>query len=204
MLGKRSVISIPLLLLAVLPTVSLAGSYEEGEAAFNKKDYATAMQHWEPLAESGDARAQLGVARLYYSGHGVLWDYKQAAVWCAKAAAQGEPEAQYILGSMYRDGTGVERDSRQAMDWLLKAATQGVPGAQYSLGLLYFTGAAGPPNPNEAYYWLGLAATATGSQHSQMRSTAAFARDDAGSKLSKEQISELNRRIVEAKTAQAR
>jgi TPR repeat protein len=205
MVRRRRGIATSFLLLALLaPGASIAASYEEGDAAFQKKDYATAMRHWLPLAEAGHAGAQLGVARLYYSGLGVVLDYEIAAQWCAKAAEQGQPNAQYILGAMYRDGKGVEQDSSKAMSLSHKAATQGVPGAQYNLGLMYMKDGAVPADYAEAYYWLGLAATASGKEHSQLRSTAAYMRDDVGSKLSSEQLAELRRRIDERKSAQAR
>src|SRR5262245_15772529 len=198
MLGRRGAIATSFLLLAlVATTASRAASYEEGDAAFLKKDYATAMRHWLPLAESGHARAQLGIARIYYGGLSVVRDYDVAFHWCSKSADQGEANAQYILGAMYRDGKGVARDPSKAVSMFQKAAAQGIPGAQYNLGLMYMEGGALPVDHAEAYYWLGLAASANGKEHSQLRTTAAFARDDAGTRLSEDQIAELKRRIDE-------
>lgn len=193
-------------LLVVLGAASpaMAGPYEDGEAAFQRKDYTAAMRHWQRLAEAGDARAQSRVAALYYGGLGVALNYETAAMWCEKSADQGDANAQYLLGAMYRDGKGVERDSQKAFALSLKAADQGVPGAQYNLGLMHMMGEGVPANYVEAYYWLGVAALASGKEYSRLRSTAAFAQDEAGLKLSPDQIAEAKRRIDERKIAQSR
>lgn len=205
MMGRARRITTILLLLALLqPAAAIATTYEEGDAAFQKKDYTTAMQHWHVLAAAGHVRAQLGLARLYYGGLGVPLDYELAFQWCSKAADQNDANAQYILGAMYRDGKGVERDGSKAIGLFLKASSQGIPGAQYNIGLMFLTGEQVPADPAEAYYWLGLAASASGKEHAQMRATASYARDQAGAKLSAEQITELKRRIGTAQTAQAR
>jgi TPR repeat protein len=185
-------------------TASLAGPYEDGAVAFQRKDYDAAMRHWRPLAEAGNARAQSRIAALYYSGFGIALSYEFALAWCEKAADQGDASAQYMLASMYRDGKGAERDGEKALSFFLKAADQGVPGAQYSLGLMHFMGEATPVNYAEAYYWLGLAATAKGQDQRQLRATAAFAQDQVAQKLSAEQIADAKRRIDERKVAQQR
>lgn len=205
MLGRGRGISTLLVLLALLPaTTATAATYEEGDAAFHKKDYETALRHWQPLAEAGHVRAQLGVCRIYYGGLGVVLNYEVAFLWCSRAADQGEPNAQYILGALHRDGKGAERDMAKAVVFFQKAGKQGIPGAQYNLGLLYLTGEVGAIDSVEAYYWLGLAATAQGNEHAQMRATAVYARDQAGAKLSPQQITELKDRISASQTAQAR
>ena len=43
---------------------AVAGPFEDGEAAFSKGDYATALRLWQPLAQQGDARAQNGLGAL--------------------------------------------------------------------------------------------------------------------------------------------
>ena len=37
---------------------SFKPDYEVGDAAYDRKDYATALRHWRPLAEQGDSGAQ--------------------------------------------------------------------------------------------------------------------------------------------------
>lgn len=42
--------------------------YVDGEAAYSKKDYATALKEWKPLANQGDARAQTFLGLIYEHG----------------------------------------------------------------------------------------------------------------------------------------
>lgn len=84
-------------------------------------------------AESGDAKSQFGLARMYYNGDGVAKDDAKAAEWYQKAAEQGNDIAQYKLGAMYEQGDGVPKDAAKAAEWWQKAATQGNDAAQESL-----------------------------------------------------------------------
>ncbi len=95
---------------------------------FLKKDYATGLMHFRPLAEQGDPWAQSSLAGAYKYGKGVTQDGKEAARWYRKAAEQGHAPAQHQLGMMYRDAViagGVTRDYKEALHWLRKAAGQG-------------------------------------------------------------------------------
>ncbi len=84
-------------------------------------------------AESGNAKDQLGLARLYYNGDGVTKDDAKAAEWYQKAAEQGNAFAQYNLGVMYDKGEGVPKNAAKAAEWWQRAAAQGNDAAQDSL-----------------------------------------------------------------------
>lgn len=84
-------------------------------------------------AESGLAKDQLGLAKLYYNGDGVAKDDAKAVEWYQKAAEQGIAFAQYKLGAMYDKGEGVLKDAAKAAEWWEKAAAQGNGAAQESL-----------------------------------------------------------------------
>jgi len=84
-------------------------------------------------AESGDAKSQFGLARMYYNGDGVTKDDAKAAEWYQKAAEQGNAFAQYKLGAMYDKGEGVPKDAAKAAEWWQKAAAQGNDAAQEAL-----------------------------------------------------------------------
>ncbi len=43
-----------------------AGPLEDGLAAYESKDYATALKLWRPLAEQGNADAQNNLGFMYY------------------------------------------------------------------------------------------------------------------------------------------
>jgi len=84
-------------------------------------------------AESGYAKDQLGLARIYYNGDGVTKDDAKAAEWYQKAAEQGNAFAQYNLGVMYDKGEGVPKDAAKAVEWWQKAAALGNEAAQESV-----------------------------------------------------------------------
>ncbi|MDA0654748.1 MAG: hypothetical protein O3C09_05060, partial [Proteobacteria bacterium] len=51
----------------------------------------------EPLANAGDAAAQLRLGRLFAGGDGVPADPAAAFAWTMQAAAHGDPAAQYLV-----------------------------------------------------------------------------------------------------------
>ena len=77
------------LLALALFGVAEAGPLEDGEAAYMRGDYATALWILRPLAEQGNAIAQDSLAGMYVWGSGVSQDWVQAAVWARKAAGVG-------------------------------------------------------------------------------------------------------------------
>jgi TPR repeat protein len=135
----------------------LAVPLEDGEAAYSRKDYATALRLFRPLAQDGNAKAQRNLGLMYEIGRGVPKDYQQAIVWYRKAADQGDAFAQFNLGLMYHNGDGVPRDYQQAMVWYRKAADQGDTDAQVNLGVMYGKGQGGHKDVQQAYFWFLLA-----------------------------------------------
>ena len=116
---------IAVLLLAALAGTAIAGQFEDGESAYQRGDYATALREFRVLAEQGDADAQTNLGFIYNYGQGVPQDYAEAANWYRKAAEQGHTGGQYNLGLMYFRGWGVPQDDVQAHMWLNLAGTQG-------------------------------------------------------------------------------
>ena len=102
--------------------------FDEGFAAYQRGDYATALREWHPLAEQGNAGAQYNLGVMYDKGEGVTQDNAEAVKWYRKAAEQGDAEAQYNLGLMYRNGLGVPQDYVQAHMWYNLAASRLSPG----------------------------------------------------------------------------
>ena len=107
-----------------LAGAAVAGPFEDGEAAYDKGDYATALRLWRPLADQGAANAQTKLGFMYRNGQGVPQDYAQAVAWYRKAADQGIAEAQNNLGVMYANGQGVPQDYIQAHMWSNLAASR--------------------------------------------------------------------------------
>lgn len=146
-----------LLSLVCLATPALA-DFETGMDGYERGNYATALSEWRPLAEKGDAQAQLHLGMLYANGDGVPQDYRAAREWYEKAAAQGYAMAQYSLGVMYDNGEGVPQDYTAARKWYEKAAARGYAMAQTKLGALYVHGRGVPQDDVWAYMWYSLAA----------------------------------------------
>jgi TPR repeat protein len=59
--------------------------FEDGAAAYNRGDYATAFKEYRQLAEQGDARAQLNLGLMYQTGKGVPKNDREALKWYFKA-----------------------------------------------------------------------------------------------------------------------
>ena len=124
--GGAAMIRIVLILVMLfLAGPVAAGPLEDGWAAYQRQDYATALLLWRPLAEQGKAIVQSLLGLMYAHGHGVPQDYVQAAKWYRLAAEQGHALSQGVLGEMYEHGRGVPQDYVQAAKWYRLAAEQG-------------------------------------------------------------------------------
>ena len=138
----------------VAPGTAFAGEYEHGATAYNHGEFATAKRLWLPLAEQGDARAQLGLALMYFLGQGVQVNMAAALDWCQKAADHGLVAAQYELGQIYEHPWRPElQDFAEAAKWYEKAADQGYADAQDELGGMYEFGLGVPTDYSEAEKW---------------------------------------------------
>ena len=118
----------PALAIVALTVPVNAGPWEDGGAAFNRGDYATALKLWRPLAERDNAAAQGNLGNMYENGRGVAQDYAEAVKWLGKAADQGNVEAMHNLGLMYAKGQGVPQDYMEAYKWSDLAASHQRPG----------------------------------------------------------------------------
>jgi TPR repeat protein len=120
---RRISIGFALALLVALPAA--AQDFEQGMAAADIGDYATALQEWRPLAAKGHASAQYNIGFLYEEGRGVPLDPVAAAKWYRKAAERGHGAAQRSLGLKYELGLGVPQDNVLAHMWYNLAAAGG-------------------------------------------------------------------------------
>jgi TPR repeat protein len=115
---------------ALMLAVSFAGSVaagpiEDAGAAYTKGDYTTTLRLLRPLAEQGDAVAQVNLGFMYEKGQGVPQDYAAAMSWYRRPAEQGDALAQHNLGLMYANGRGVPQDYIIGHMWLNLAAASG-------------------------------------------------------------------------------
>jgi hypothetical protein len=66
-------------------SISRAGAFEDGEAAFERGDYATALPLLRPLAEQGNAKAEAMIGDVYQ----YLSEYAEAIKWYNKSGRAG-------------------------------------------------------------------------------------------------------------------
>lgn len=102
-----------------------AGEFEDGVVAYEKKNYAVAMEKFKVAAAQNDAYALYNLAHMHVNGHGVIQDYAEALKWYKLAAAQGHGDARVNIGYMYGKGQGVAQDYVRAHMWFNLAAAQG-------------------------------------------------------------------------------
>ena len=78
--------------------VAAAGPLEEARTAEQRGDYATEMALLRPLADQGNAVAQIDIGLMYEHGLGVPQDFAQAVIWYRKAADRGMPPGRQTSG----------------------------------------------------------------------------------------------------------
>ena len=146
------------LLAFALVTVAHAG-FDEGEQAFKRRDFRTAIAEFTSVAEAGDARAQYYLGLMRLGGLGATRDEGKAADYLGRAAAQNHAQAQALLGALYLQGRGVPKDEAQGADLVRRAAESGLASAQHAMGQLLADGRGGlPKDPATAAQWFKAAA----------------------------------------------
>ncbi len=144
-------------LLTTLATQVVGQDLDKGYAAFNSKDYATALKELKPIAEKGNRFVQYDVGYLYVNGLGVSEDRKEAFKWFKLAAEQGYSPGQWRLAIMYKTGTGVAQNYEEAFKWYKLVAEQGDAYAQNTLGVMFSNGFGVPQDNIKAYLWFTVA-----------------------------------------------
>ena len=126
--------------------------------AYVSGDYDFALKNWRPLAETGDATAQVNLGVMYNQGHGVVQDDNEALRWFKLASEQGYSPAQWRLAIMYKTGTGVAQNYEEAFKLFKLVAEQGDAYAQNTLGVMFSNGFGVPQDNIKAYLWFTVAA----------------------------------------------
>ncbi len=115
---------------AIALVVSLAATawadFDDGVAAYDRGDYATALQEFSALAEQGDPDAQSILAYMYGRGEGVPQDYVAAHMWSNLAGAQGNIGAVVVRDSVAEEMTAAQiaQAQRLAREWLARRPTK--------------------------------------------------------------------------------
>lgn len=126
--------------------------------AFQKKDYAAALDGFQTLAAQGNPNAMNNLGLMYANGLGVPRDDAVAVKWYGRAAGIGHIDAINNLGGMYEMGHGVPQNYAAAAEKYALAAKYGLSDAQYNLAALYESGNGVPNDALQAYIWYSLSA----------------------------------------------
>lgn len=127
------------------------GDYTSGLMAYLKKDYATAMTHYQRAVGKGNAKAMLGIGDLYEGGYGVAKNSEEAKKWYEKghqrytvlaqaddAEAAGELADLYFTGKKY-----IEKNYAEALRYYLSKAERGERTDMRRVGHIYEYGGSG-------------------------------------------------------------
>ena len=135
-----------------------ASRFDEGVAAYDAGDFASAYRIWDELARQDDLAAMRNVAQLLRQGRGVEKDSARAFKLYTEAAEKGLVTAMANLGDMYLAGEGTERNPQAAAAWYARAASAGLSLAQWKLADMYENGTGIPVDKERAQALLERAA----------------------------------------------
>ena len=106
-IAARRCLAPALALALALAAPSVHADIDAGWRAYQDGDFATALTEWQPLADSGDARAQYNLGVMHDEGKGVARDRALAVSWWRRAAEQDFAPAQHNVANSYIAGEGV-------------------------------------------------------------------------------------------------
>jgi len=136
---------------------SAENRWKEGDSAYRRGDYETALNVYRSLAEKGVVQAQFSMGLMYTYGKGIPVNYVEAAKWYRKAADKGFVNAEYVMGILHENGHGVLQNYSKAVEWYRKAANKGYGKAQVMMGAMYARGFGVPSNYIMMHMWWSLA-----------------------------------------------
>ena len=123
--GREAMITRALLaaILSLSLTTSAWAGFDEGWAAYERGDYATAFEEWLPVAERGDATAQYNLGLFYAKDRGSPAQLVLAHMWLSLAAPYlpdaKRAKARKVLDAMQERMTAARIDEarRLAREW---------------------------------------------------------------------------------------
>ena len=98
--------------------------FDQGLAAYNAQDYATALPLFRQAAAQGFFKADRYIGLAYLNGYGVAKDPAQAFAAFTRASEK-DITGQYWLGYCYENGIGTSKNMTQAIYWYQKSAQRG-------------------------------------------------------------------------------
>ena len=139
---------------------ALADPKADANAAHDRKDYAAEVAIVKPLAEKGEAWAQVRLGGLYDEGDGAPRDAVAARHWYRLAGDQGDQQGQALTASScVSDVFNPPDDCRAIFAWFKARAEKGETRYQMLLSSAYEVGMFGvAKDPERAHFWLRSAA----------------------------------------------
>jgi TPR repeat protein len=143
---------------ALLPVAVRAGE-DDGLAAYQRQDWATAARELKPLSDQGDPRAQGRYGRLLLDGLGVPKDEGEAIRLLQAAAEHNDAEGEVWLALAYQNGRGgLPRDPVRGFTLMKLAADQDDPQAANNVGVFYLAGIGVPQDRQRGMDYIRRAA----------------------------------------------
>jgi uncharacterized protein len=144
--------------IAFLTVLPIRADLQSGLAAYEHKDYSTALRELTPHAEQGNASAQAHLAVMYRRGWGVPQDFLKARTLAKSAAGKQDATGLNVLGNLLQSGQGTAKNESEAVRYYRLAANKGYSAAYFNLGSAYEYGRGVATDVAEAKRWYRLAA----------------------------------------------
>jgi uncharacterized protein len=104
----------------------LAGRHLTNSKSIVQNDDRATFELLQKAVASGNARAQVVLARCYADGRGTNKDAKVAFEWLLKAARQKHPDGMLYVGLCYTKARGCSRDESKAFLFSAQPLNRGV------------------------------------------------------------------------------
>lgn len=105
--------------------------YRKAIQAKTAKDYATAFNIFQDLANKNYAKAQYNLAIMYQLAQGVTKDEEKALSLFKKSAELGDIKAMLLMGENYYFGRGVKQNRQKAKELIGKVKDTGDKKAEH-------------------------------------------------------------------------
>lgn len=130
---------------------SISETTRQGDEAYKRKDYASALKFYTQATEAGDMTAQAALGRMYLFGLGVAQNKDKGLQLLFDSAKTDNVLALKIYAAFMI--AGQHKDYEKALFFLRRAADQGDAEAQDEVGSFYATGSGVPEDDTEAVKW---------------------------------------------------
>jgi TPR repeat protein len=140
MVSRKTQLALCGVVMFAVSAPALAGHYEAGQRAYEKRDYATALREWQAGADAGELESGYELSIMYRDGEGVPQDRAKFFALARRAAEAGYYLAQENMVASYHQGIGVKADDAEATRWVRRRAEQGDSKAMRDLAWALRTG----------------------------------------------------------------